>query len=67
MNITIFAYYLRAPKVTSKCGIIRNSDPIQVNRLFDSHCVLQISEFPKDSLMSSCPDFDLGYNMAPLG
>ena len=39
-------------------GIIRNSDPIQVNRLFDSHCLLQISEFPKDSLMSGCPDFN---------
>jgi hypothetical protein len=48
----------------SKFGIIRNSDPIKVNRLFDSHCLLQISEFPKDSLMSSCPDFDLGYIMA---
>ena len=39
-------------------GIIWNSDPIQVNRFFDSHCHLQISESPKDSLLSGYPDFN---------
>jgi hypothetical protein len=47
-----------------------NSDPIQVNRLFDSHCLLQIYEFPKDRLINDANDFAFSYASAkglPLG
>ena len=48
-------------------GIIRNSEPIQMNRLFGSHCLLQISEFPENSLMSGCPDFNPRQRHRPVG